>query len=62
MKGGRWVRPGELGNAALPTLMKKIIALAAKTVDRAKAGRTKKPAYTGGAAGLIRQEPSVRGE
>ena len=70
MKGGRWVLPGELAEAALPTLMKKIIALAlgetrSKGEHDRKPGQkpdTKKPAYTGGAAGLIRQEPSVRGE
>jgi A/G-specific adenine glycosylase len=73
LKGGRWVRPDDLGEAALPTVMKKIIAFAlgmtrSKGEHDRKPGQkpgqkpgTKKPAYTGGAAGLIRQEPSVRG-
>ena len=59
LRGGRWVRPDDLGGAALPTVMKKIIALAlglapGKTRSKGdhdrKLGqkpRTKKPAYTG---------------
>ncbi len=55
LRGGRWVRRDDLGEAALPTVMKKIIALAlGKTRSKGDHGRkpgqkpgTKKPAYTG---------------